>query len=181
MNFFFLKISVDAWHRKLTLKVQFWHFLKNHNSSQDCSRTMSFEHVDSRAKILHFRTHHLQKFHHQSEIIFTKVLIVSMSKVQLICLNKEWENMEIEHCLKLNRKKPYKFWTLFCPIRQIWTQSLSILDGDFFNLTRYLIWLPLTNSLLHEVLSVWAWKRKQAYWSKSKAFFSSLHLKKKPW
>ena len=79
----------------------------------------------------------IYKIHNQTEIIFTQVLIASMSKVQLICLNKEWENMEIEHCLKLNRKKPYKSWTLFCLIQQVWIQNLSILDGDFFNLTQY--------------------------------------------
>ena len=32
---FFWKISVDFWLRKLTLKVRFWHFLTNHNSSTD--------------------------------------------------------------------------------------------------------------------------------------------------
>ena len=32
---FFWKISVDFWHWKLTLKVRFWHFLKNRNSSTD--------------------------------------------------------------------------------------------------------------------------------------------------
>ena len=35
-EFFFWKNSVDLWHRKLTLKVQFRHFLRNHNSLQDC-------------------------------------------------------------------------------------------------------------------------------------------------
>ena len=45
--------------KELGIKVRFWHFLTNHNSSQDCFKTISFEHVDSWAKILHFRTHHL--------------------------------------------------------------------------------------------------------------------------
>ena len=58
-EFFFWKNSVDFWHRKLTLKVQFRHFLTNHNSSQDCFKTISFEHVDSCAKSLDFKTHHL--------------------------------------------------------------------------------------------------------------------------
>ena len=49
----------NFWHKKLTLKVQFWHFLTNHNSLQDCLKTISVEHVDSWAKILRFRTHHL--------------------------------------------------------------------------------------------------------------------------
>ena len=44
---FFWKNSVDFWHRKLTLKVQFWHFLTNHNSLQDCFKKI---HVDSWAK-----------------------------------------------------------------------------------------------------------------------------------
>ena len=56
---FFLKNSIDFWHRKLTLKEQFRHFLTNHNSLQDHFKTIFFEHVDSWAKILHFRTHHL--------------------------------------------------------------------------------------------------------------------------
>ena len=55
-----LKNDVDFWHRKLTLKVQFRHFVTNHNSSQDCFKTISFEHIDPWAKLLHFRTHHLQ-------------------------------------------------------------------------------------------------------------------------
>ena len=54
-----LKNSVDFLHRNLTLKIWFWHFLTNHNSLQDCFKTMSFEHVDSWAKILPFKTHHL--------------------------------------------------------------------------------------------------------------------------
>jgi len=33
---FFWKNSVDFWHQKLTLKVRFWHFLMNCNSSTDC-------------------------------------------------------------------------------------------------------------------------------------------------
>ena len=45
------KNSVDFWHRKLTLKVRFGHFLTNHNSAQDYFKTISFEHVDSWAKI----------------------------------------------------------------------------------------------------------------------------------
>jgi hypothetical protein len=31
-EFFFWKNSVEFWHRKLTLKVQFRHFLTNNNS-----------------------------------------------------------------------------------------------------------------------------------------------------
>ena len=57
-EYFFWKNSADFWHRKLTLKVQFRHFLTNHNSSQDCFKTISFEHVDFWAKSLHFRTYH---------------------------------------------------------------------------------------------------------------------------
>ena len=44
----------------MTLKVQFLHFLTNHNSSQGCFKTITFEYIDSWAKILHFRTHHLK-------------------------------------------------------------------------------------------------------------------------
>ena len=46
----FWKNSVDFWHRKLTLKVQFLHFLMNHKSLQDCFKIISFEYVDSWAK-----------------------------------------------------------------------------------------------------------------------------------
>ena len=56
---FFLKNSIHFWNRKLTSKVRFWHFLTNHDSSQDCLKKNSFEHVDPWAKILQFRTHHL--------------------------------------------------------------------------------------------------------------------------
>ena len=62
LNDFFWKNSVDFWHRKLTLKVRFRHFLMNHYSSQGCFKTISFEHVESWAKILHFRTHHLKNY-----------------------------------------------------------------------------------------------------------------------
>ena len=33
--------------KKLTLKVQFQHFLTNHNPLQDCFETIFFEYVDS--------------------------------------------------------------------------------------------------------------------------------------
>ena len=56
---FFFK-SFNFWHRKLTLKVQFGHFLMNHNSSQDCFKTISSEHVDSWAPSL--------KFHNRTDI-----------------------------------------------------------------------------------------------------------------
>ena len=60
LNFsFFWKNSVDFWHRKLTLKVWFWHFLTNWCSPYSQNTTVSFEHVDVSAKSLHFRTHHL--------------------------------------------------------------------------------------------------------------------------
>ena len=49
---FFWKNSVNFWHGKLTLKVQFWHFLMNRNSSTNF-------YVDSWPKFLLFRTHHL--------------------------------------------------------------------------------------------------------------------------
>ena len=45
--------------KKLTLKVQFWYFLTNYDSLQDCFKTIPFEHVDSWAKMLHFKTHYL--------------------------------------------------------------------------------------------------------------------------
>ena len=54
---FFLN-SVDFWHQKLTLNVQFWHFLSNCNSSTELKKR-SFEYVDSWPKVLLFRTHHL--------------------------------------------------------------------------------------------------------------------------
>jgi len=50
--------SVDFWHQKLTLKVQFWHFLTNRNSSTDFFKENSFEYVDSWPKKLLLRTHH---------------------------------------------------------------------------------------------------------------------------
>ena len=58
---FFWKNSVDFWHRKWTLKVQFWHFLTNCNSLKDFLKENSLKYVDSWPKILLFRTHHLRK------------------------------------------------------------------------------------------------------------------------
>ena len=52
----------DFLHRKLTFKVQFRHYLTNHNSLQDGFKKKSLEHVDSWANILHFRTHHLYNY-----------------------------------------------------------------------------------------------------------------------
>ena len=47
--------------KKLTLKVQFWHFLSNCHSSTDLKKK-SFEYVDSRPKFMLFRTHHHWNF-----------------------------------------------------------------------------------------------------------------------
>ena len=58
-DFFFLFNFIKKKKKKLTLKVQFWHFLMSHNSSWDCFKRISSKHVDSWAKILHFRTHNL--------------------------------------------------------------------------------------------------------------------------
>ena len=58
-EFFFWKNSVDFWHWKLTLKVRFWHFLTNRNSSKDFFKENSLDNVDSWPKILLFWTHHL--------------------------------------------------------------------------------------------------------------------------
>ena len=55
-EFLFFLNSVDFWNQKLTLKLQFWHFLTNCRSSTEF---FSFEYVDSWPKILLFRTHHL--------------------------------------------------------------------------------------------------------------------------
>ena len=69
MNFIFWKDSVDAWHRKLTLKVQFWHFLTSHNSLTDYLKKKYFEHVDSWPKILLFRTHQHHVWNSTTELI----------------------------------------------------------------------------------------------------------------
>ena len=66
-GFFFWKISVGFWHRKLTLKVQCRHFLTNHNSLKDCFKTISFEHVDCWAKSL--QDPPSLKFHKPTDII----------------------------------------------------------------------------------------------------------------
>ena len=50
------KLGMILENQLWSLKVR---FLTNHNSSKDCLKTISFEQVDSWAKILHFRTHHL--------------------------------------------------------------------------------------------------------------------------
>ena len=59
-EFFFWNFFVNFWHKKLTLKVRFRHFLTNWCSPYFQNKTVSFEHVDSWAKSLHFRTHHLE-------------------------------------------------------------------------------------------------------------------------
>jgi hypothetical protein len=71
LNDFFFFNSVDFVHRKLALKVRFQHFLTNHNSLQDYFKT-TFEHVDSCAKILHFRTHHLQSSTTELTLMYMK-------------------------------------------------------------------------------------------------------------
>ena len=42
-EFFFRKNSVDFWHRKLTLKVQFWHFLRPWHYVNLQNTAISFE------------------------------------------------------------------------------------------------------------------------------------------
>jgi hypothetical protein len=49
-DFFFWKNSIDFWHRKLTLKVGFRHFLTNHNLSQDCLKKFPLSMVILRQK-----------------------------------------------------------------------------------------------------------------------------------
>ena len=84
-DFFFWKNSVDFWHRKLTLKVWFRHFLTNHNSLQNWFKTIFLEHVDSWAKILLFRTHHL--WNSTTDLI----LIVALGFVFSISIDPEFK------------------------------------------------------------------------------------------
>ena len=53
----FWKNAVDFWHQKLTLRVQFWHFLTNRNSLHSKDTTIFFKYVDSWPKTLLFSTH----------------------------------------------------------------------------------------------------------------------------
>ena len=67
---FFSKKSIYFWHWKLSLKVQFWPFLLNCNSSKDFFFN-SVEYVDSWPKSLLFRTHHL--WNSTTELILTYI------------------------------------------------------------------------------------------------------------
>ena len=55
------KNSIDFSQQKLTLKVQFWHFLSNCNLDLSTEFFISFffENVDPLPKVLIFRTNHL--------------------------------------------------------------------------------------------------------------------------
>jgi hypothetical protein len=55
---FVWKDSDNFWHKQSIFKVRFWYFSMNRNSSADFN-FVSFEHGDSWAKLLLFRTHHL--------------------------------------------------------------------------------------------------------------------------
>ena len=97
-RFFFWKNSVDFWHRKLTLKVQFLHFLTNHNSSLDCFKTISLSMLILRQKSCILRPtiqHSRTELTGSNPWIFPEI--------------NEWfdltKDLELEVCLGVERRK----------------------------------------------------------------------------
>ena len=74
---FFWKNSLDFWHWKLTLEIQFWHFLTKFNTSKESFKNNFLWVCRFLAKILLFRTHHL--WNSTTELIFSSSLLVSHS------------------------------------------------------------------------------------------------------
>ena len=67
MKFFFLN-SVDFWHRKLTLKVQFWHFLRPSRYVNLQNTAISFEYSWFLNKNLAFLDPSSEKLHDVTDI-----------------------------------------------------------------------------------------------------------------
>ena len=63
LKFFFWKNSVDFWHRKLTLKVQFWHFLRPWHYVNLQNTAISFEYSWFLSKNLAFYDPSSKKLH----------------------------------------------------------------------------------------------------------------------
>ena len=67
-EFFFWKNSVDFWHRKLTLKVQFWHFLRPWHYVNLQNTAISFEYSWFLSKNLAFYDPSSKKLHDLNDI-----------------------------------------------------------------------------------------------------------------
>ena len=100
LNFFFCwKYSVDFWRTKLPLKVQFRHFMTNHNSLQDCFKKnpLSLLILEKKSYILN-RTHHI--YNSATELTLMYALLNYLSR------NQKNDN-SILHCCNLNLKKSF--------------------------------------------------------------------------
>ena len=73
--------------------------MTNHNSLQDCFKKKSFELVDSWAKILHFRTHHI--YNSTTELTLMYALLNYLSRNQK-------NNNSILDCCNMNLKKSFQ-------------------------------------------------------------------------
>ena len=67
-KFFFWKNSINFWHPRLTLKVQFWHFLTNCHYSWDFFKDFSLVPCWFLAKKLAFKDPPSLKFHDRTDI-----------------------------------------------------------------------------------------------------------------
>ena len=67
-EFFFWKNSVDFWHRKLTLKVQFWHFLRPRHYVNLQKTAISFEYSWFLSKNPAFKGPSSKKLHDLTDI-----------------------------------------------------------------------------------------------------------------
>ena len=72
------KNSVNFWHQKLTMEVQFWHFLTNRHSSAEFFNIFPLSMLILCQKSCFFRTHHLRN-----------------STTELILNLKVWVSIEI--------------------------------------------------------------------------------------
>ena len=114
------KDSDNFWHRKLTLKIKFWHFLKNRHYSKFKNSINSFEFVDFWAKTFLFLYPWLENSTTSTAITQTVVLYIcinfwllahesrssSQAETKMI-LVKSWTNSQNENCSRS------KLWFFF--------------------------------------------------------------------
>ena len=79
-KFFFWKNSINFWHPKLTLKVQFWHFLTNCHYLKEVFKDFSLVACWFLAKKLAFKDSPSLKFHIRTDINVGMHLFLYLTK-----------------------------------------------------------------------------------------------------
>ena len=118
---FFWKNSVDFWHRKLSLKVRFWHFLTNRNSSKDFFKANFFEYVHSWPKSLLLRTHHLWNSMTELILVYSYFLKIGFARVKcrdilLLCCCNVFVLFSTDHKLTKTLLKITYVWKRLLPM-----------------------------------------------------------------